>query len=400
MTFSNPITGGQGALVRPAIKSPNYAPGGPGWSINRDGSAEFADLILNFGGTFGRITIQDGEIIVYNLASQPVIIITQDGLNNTPEIRVLNPATGSWVRIYSDSESTPIDWHPPNSLLVPARSFISAHASTFQFEEPVGVERPVLILEGPAEDWAFIRTPVVTMIGNSSDLDLTSYNIEADEINATCPDGVTFFANLVLNQGFVRVIRAAAASGAYAGQVTGDAADRVLIRADGRILWGDGTGPQDTLLERTGPNTLGIGANDVLDNGAGVALSDVTDWATYTPTVAGGGTATFTARTGQWRRTDTKTVEFTCYLDINAAGSGATAVTFTLPTAPNRTMRQAFAGHSESPGGVVSAPVFIGGAGTVVDRILFVSATLTANITGADLTAGRIITITGTYREA
>lgn len=41
MAFSNDITGGQGALLRRAIKSPNYVPGVSGWSINKDGTAEF-----------------------------------------------------------------------------------------------------------------------------------------------------------------------------------------------------------------------------------------------------------------------------------------------------------------------------------------------------------------------
>ena len=50
MPFSNPITGGQGTLVRPAIKSPNYSAGVSGWSINKDGSAEFNNLTLR--GTF------------------------------------------------------------------------------------------------------------------------------------------------------------------------------------------------------------------------------------------------------------------------------------------------------------------------------------------------------------
>lgn len=50
MTFSNPITGGQGALVRPAIKSPNYVTGISGWTINKDGSAEFNNLTIR--GTF------------------------------------------------------------------------------------------------------------------------------------------------------------------------------------------------------------------------------------------------------------------------------------------------------------------------------------------------------------
>lgn len=50
MAFTNPITGGQGALVRPAIKSPGFVTGVSGWTINRDGSAEFNNLTIR--GTF------------------------------------------------------------------------------------------------------------------------------------------------------------------------------------------------------------------------------------------------------------------------------------------------------------------------------------------------------------
>ncbi|HEY1699197.1 MAG TPA: hypothetical protein VGG75_05700 [Trebonia sp.] len=50
MPFSNPIIGGGGALVYPSIHSPDYAAGSAGWSINKDGSAEFNDLELR--GTF------------------------------------------------------------------------------------------------------------------------------------------------------------------------------------------------------------------------------------------------------------------------------------------------------------------------------------------------------------
>lgn len=75
MAFSNPVTGGQGALVRPAIKSPNYVAGSAGWSINRGGSAEFNDVTIRGGTTIGgtstgttvetqatgnRVVIQDG----------------------------------------------------------------------------------------------------------------------------------------------------------------------------------------------------------------------------------------------------------------------------------------------------------------------------------------------------
>jgi hypothetical protein len=45
MPFGNPILAGV-YLVREAIRSPDYSPGVSGWSINRDGSAEFADVDL------------------------------------------------------------------------------------------------------------------------------------------------------------------------------------------------------------------------------------------------------------------------------------------------------------------------------------------------------------------
>lgn len=48
--FNNPIVGGGGALVYPSIHSPDYVPGVSGWSINKDGSAEFDDLTIR--GTF------------------------------------------------------------------------------------------------------------------------------------------------------------------------------------------------------------------------------------------------------------------------------------------------------------------------------------------------------------
>jgi hypothetical protein len=46
VTFGNPIVSGEGALIRDAIRSPNYQPGVAGWSINEDGSAEFQSVVI------------------------------------------------------------------------------------------------------------------------------------------------------------------------------------------------------------------------------------------------------------------------------------------------------------------------------------------------------------------
>lgn len=50
--FANPIIGGDGTLVYPAIHSPGFVTGVSGWSINRDDTAEFNNLVIR-GTIFG-----------------------------------------------------------------------------------------------------------------------------------------------------------------------------------------------------------------------------------------------------------------------------------------------------------------------------------------------------------
>jgi hypothetical protein len=50
MGFANPILGGGGSLVYPSIHSPDYVHDSAGWTINKDGSAEFNNLTIR--GTF------------------------------------------------------------------------------------------------------------------------------------------------------------------------------------------------------------------------------------------------------------------------------------------------------------------------------------------------------------
>ena len=61
MSFSNPVVGGEGGeLIRESIKSPNYVPNVDGWSINRDGSAEFNDITIRDGAIVGgSVTVGD-----------------------------------------------------------------------------------------------------------------------------------------------------------------------------------------------------------------------------------------------------------------------------------------------------------------------------------------------------
>jgi hypothetical protein len=47
--YANSILGGMSNLIRAAIRSPNYAPGVTGWTVNKDGSAEFNNLVVRNG---------------------------------------------------------------------------------------------------------------------------------------------------------------------------------------------------------------------------------------------------------------------------------------------------------------------------------------------------------------
>jgi hypothetical protein len=60
MPFKNPIVSGT-ALTRNAINSPGYTPGVTGWSINRDGSAEFGNVVIRGGELL--ITDPDGSYV-------------------------------------------------------------------------------------------------------------------------------------------------------------------------------------------------------------------------------------------------------------------------------------------------------------------------------------------------
>lgn len=58
--FQNPITGNNGELVRASIHSPNYVPGSQGWTIDKDGSAQFSDI------TIRNSTTENALQLVYN----------------------------------------------------------------------------------------------------------------------------------------------------------------------------------------------------------------------------------------------------------------------------------------------------------------------------------------------
>lgn len=93
MGFTNPIIGGAAALIRAAIKSPNYVPHTSGWSINKDGSAEFTNVTargtveVDASSGLGKIIIDGNGLSVYDNLGQ---LAVQIDTTNTAFDSILN----------------------------------------------------------------------------------------------------------------------------------------------------------------------------------------------------------------------------------------------------------------------------------------------------------------------
>lgn len=109
--FSNPIAGGDGSIIRPALKSPNYAAGSTGWSINKDGSAEFNGVtvrgtIILGNGTANTIILDNTRdaIFVYDNAGHLVQSIApvggNDSFGNSYQSGIVNYLPGN-VAVYT-----------------------------------------------------------------------------------------------------------------------------------------------------------------------------------------------------------------------------------------------------------------------------------------------------------
>lgn len=230
------------------------------------------------------------------------------------------------------------------------------------------------------------------------------------------------------------------ASGAtFRTSVTGDATDRFYIEAGGKHWWGDGTLAVDTNLYRSAADTLftddkftaastitsaptgttvdGLTSNlptsttaDMFSGKVNAAVLAAIGPAgtfrvygnntptTYTPTVTGGGTVTWTTRTGYYWKIG-KMVFVVAFLNVNAAGSGSSNVQIDMPSSVDRTTRQVIGMSVEgaSLNGHSHMVFFTGGTGATPDRIRSYDG---QNMLGSDLLANALITIQGWYREA
>lgn len=89
ITWADPIAAGDGSLVYPALKSPNFVAGSTGWIIRRDGTFELS------GGTFrGQIEVDgpnDSNIKINAIAGFPTINFYPDDVGPPPATNLIAP---------------------------------------------------------------------------------------------------------------------------------------------------------------------------------------------------------------------------------------------------------------------------------------------------------------------
>lgn len=165
----------------------------------------------------------------------------------------------------------------------------------------------------------------------------------------------------------------------------------------------------DTLEAWDGSAWSGIASTahyDYVDPMASFANPD--GWSTYTPAVTGQGSASFSTRTGRWKRIAPITVAFIVYIVVSSNGSGTNDFQVDAPTDIHRSTRQTALVQISSASGSPSTRMgalssFTGGSGPTWDRIYWQDGTSTGGLTnlqGQDLVSGMIITLQGVYREA
>ena len=159
--FSNPIIGGGGALVYPAIHSPNFVTTVSGWTINKDGTAEFNSVTIR-GGVLvsGTSLYYSGTPAAGNLIASISTAAGTDPFGNPyqPTMAVYNPALGLWARLVNAAV---------NLGSTAAGTRITSNGSIVLGDAPADSSTPNLQLTSPGT--AAAQVSELTLGGESKD---------------------------------------------------------------------------------------------------------------------------------------------------------------------------------------------------------------------------------------
>jgi len=347
MGFRSSILAGT-RLVREAIQSSNYDPGVSGWTVNRDGSAEFADLqVRSSDGSGTTVLIANGEITVLDGSGATVVELDSSGY------RLYTPSGQLVAEIKLDGGGAIGGFYTRN----------------FAFPENV---------------YAYL---------SGGELSSGPVDISAADLH-----------------GFLQYVMTPSASAPYAVQTlsTGaidytqdDEARLQLVSERGQrpVVWVDGgSSAVEADLIVTGDSKSG-GA--VIGDTLNIADTNFSD---YVPVMTGGGSAVYTSDGWSYKFGKLRYVH--AFVQCTAAGSGTTGITISLPSVPYRSGHRQYltvyaggiaAGTNSATGGTAIGNINFTGSGDQIDQI---RSSTDVQYRGANLGATTTFTVDGWYREA
>ena len=198
-------------------------------------------------------------------------------------------------------------------------------------------------------------------------------------------------------------------------KLTVDANSRLIIQADGSLVFGGGTAAGDLIVARQSSGVLGVtgsvsatGSVTATGNLVGNDISlTMTTWTSFTPTWTGTGGATFNTNVG-WYKKVGKIVFIEIYAVWSSAGSGSTGIQVNMPSVPFRdgngtgTTRQVITGFITGVGGInfangmIHLPFFASDTGTLSASVRGYDGSI---MQASNIANGTILTIEGYYRE-
>jgi len=174
MGFRDSILAGT-ALVRQAIKSPNYIAGLMGWSINRDGSAEFNDVVIRGGTTVsGDFLAYSGTPASGNLILSISAMGGTDPFGNVYSPGIVSYGTRSGDPYYSSVRNSRIELGVPGQVNPGNLQYFDLAANTFE-----------LIMSSGRGPTAFFNEAVINLTsGSAAGTTDDSIDLRSNHINA------------------------------------------------------------------------------------------------------------------------------------------------------------------------------------------------------------------------
>jgi Fibronectin type III domain len=361
---SNPSADG----VNSRIYSANYVSGSAGWIIRNDGFAEFNNVTIRGG------TVVSGTGLYYNgtPASGSLLFAVASA-----------SGTDSFGNTYPRGISAGLSTGPQVIMNTSAGAGFIQFPTHRPIENVAGRLLVGVVNSGAVNEYAALQLlgPTVTGATDSSSIILASQNNDASSnANVLISTGTS---SVTIDKDVMRLI--------------GNRLQISPVASSSSAIF---VNPSSTYsgnflrFQNDGTDVFSVNVDGVINNYSQNVFN------TYTPSITGGGTVTWSSITGWYQRVG-KMIYVNVYAQSNSAGSGSGLLAVTMPTNVDRTNQQVLTGHiagSSTVNGTICAVALNTGSGNTIDRI---RSSTGSNISGSQINAsGFALSIQGWYREA